>query len=130
MPATPPHTAKELWRRPAAGGYSEIAVSGDGVVTMELRSGVDFVVALDPSSGRELWSARVGTLVGIGPHLLLLGQTSGDLRIVRASPAGFTETFRTRVFTPEVTSVTGPSFVDGRLYVRNIKEMAAFELGG
>ena len=50
------------------------------------------------------------------------------LTTVRASPAGFAEIFRTRVFTPDVTSVTGPSFVDGRLYLRNLREVAAFAL--
>jgi hypothetical protein len=31
-----------------------------------------------------------------------------------------------RVFTPDVMSVTGPSFAAGRLFVRNVREMAAF----
>ena len=61
--------------------------------------------------------------------MFLLGQTSGDLRIVGASPAGYTESFRTRNLTPDVTSVTGPSYAGGRLYARNIREIVAFELG-
>jgi hypothetical protein len=30
------------------------------------------------------------------------------------------------VLKPEVMSVTGPSFAGGRLFIRNIREMAAF----
>src|SRR6185295_18084831 len=51
----------ELWRVPVAGGYSEIAVAGDTAVTMELRSGADFVVARDAGTGRERWAVRLGT---------------------------------------------------------------------
>src|SRR5262245_12091122 len=58
-PASAP-VLKELWRRPAAGGYSEIAVAGGTAVTMELRNGIDFVVALDAATGRERWAVRVG----------------------------------------------------------------------
>jgi hypothetical protein len=50
------------------------------------------------------------------------------LRIVRASPAGYEELSRMRVFTPEVMSVTGPSFAGGRLFVRNVREMGAFRM--
>jgi hypothetical protein len=32
------------------------------------------------------------------------------------------------VFAPDVVSVTGPSIAEGRLFVRNIKEIAAFAL--
>jgi hypothetical protein len=60
--------------------------------------------------------------------LLVLSQTTGDLRIVRAVPEGYGERTRTRVFTPDVVSVTGPSIADGRLFVRNSKEIAAFTM--
>lgn len=90
------------------------------------------LVCLDAATAEIKWRERTGegTLVALGPHLLLLGQTSGELRLVRMSPDGYSESFRTRVFTPDVTSVTGPTFVGGRLYLRNLREMAAFTLGG
>jgi hypothetical protein len=66
-----------------------------------------------------------GTLMGVGANLAFLGQTSGEPRILRASPAGYEEPSRMRVLTPDVTSVTGPSFAGGRLFVRNVREMAA-----
>ena len=52
--------AEVLWRRPVAGGYSEVAIHGGRAFTMELRDGADFIVALDAATGREHWSVRVG----------------------------------------------------------------------
>lgn len=51
---------KVLWRRPVGGGYSEVAVHGNRAFTMELHDGIDYVSALDATSGRELWKVRVG----------------------------------------------------------------------
>jgi outer membrane protein assembly factor BamB len=59
MPAAP-RGVKQMWRRPAAGGYSEVAVAGDRVYTMEMRDGVDFVVAMDARTGSEQWRATIG----------------------------------------------------------------------
>ena len=99
-----PTGAKELWRRPVKGGYSEIAVAGGRAVTMELRDGQDFVVALDAATGREQWSVRVaptykghdgsddgpiatpsidgGDVFAVGPrgHLVALEATTGKER--------------------------------------------------
>jgi hypothetical protein len=76
------------------------------------------------------WRERIGagTLAAAGTQLFVLHEMTGDLRIIDASPAGYRETTRVRVFTPNVRSVTGPSIANGRLYIRNPKEMAAFEL--
>ena len=52
--------AEVLWRRPVAGGYSEIAVAGGRAYTLELRDGVDHIVALDAGTGRLVWSVRIG----------------------------------------------------------------------
>jgi outer membrane protein assembly factor BamB len=48
-----------VWRRPVAGGYSEIVVAGDRAFTMELRDGADLVVAVDAATGREHWRVHV-----------------------------------------------------------------------
>lgn len=86
------------------------------------------LVCLNADTGEVRWRERTGegTVIGSGEHLLLLSQTTGDLRVVRASPEGYTERSRARVFAPDVVSVTGPSIAEGRLFVRNIKEIAAF----
>ena len=86
------------------------------------------LVCADADTGQIRWRERIGegTLAGAGPHLVVLGQSSGDLRLVRATPSGYAEVSRTRVFTPDVRSVTGPSLVENRIYLRNLREIAAF----
>jgi hypothetical protein len=71
-----------------------------------------------------------GTLVGIGEHLLVLNRGSGNLHLVKASPAGFSEVFQTAVFTPGATSITGPSTAGNRIFLRNVEEIAAFAFEG
>lgn len=56
-----PRPSDALWRRPIAGGYSEVAVGGGRAYTMELHDGTDFIVALDAGTGREQWRVRVGS---------------------------------------------------------------------
>jgi outer membrane protein assembly factor BamB len=56
----PARTAKPLWQRKSQGGYSEVAVAGARVVTMDLRGGTDYVVALDAETGKDLWATPVG----------------------------------------------------------------------
>ena len=58
--ASPPRSAKNLWRRPSQGGYSELAIAGSRIVTMDLRDGADYVVALDAETGKDLWATRLG----------------------------------------------------------------------
>ena len=55
-----PKGFKELWRKPAAGGYSEVISAGDRAFTLDMRDGADFAVAIDGRSGRELWRTRIG----------------------------------------------------------------------
>jgi outer membrane protein assembly factor BamB len=61
--ATPtrPRAFRELWRRKTAGGYSEIVVDRRVAYTMELVDGTDFVVALDPATGRDRWRVAIGS---------------------------------------------------------------------
>jgi outer membrane protein assembly factor BamB len=49
-----------VWRRPVAGGYSEIVVANGRAFTLELRDGIDNLVALDAGTGLEQWSVRIG----------------------------------------------------------------------
>jgi outer membrane protein assembly factor BamB len=121
-------SAAEVWRSPRLRGFNGPTIYRDGLL---FGFAGPQLVCLDSATGDVRWREKTGegTLVGIGPQMFLLGQTSGELRIIEASPTGYTESFRTRVFTSEVRSVTGPSFVEGRLYARNLKEIVAFELG-
>jgi outer membrane protein assembly factor BamB len=119
--------ATEAWRSPRVRAYNGPAIYRDGL--LYTFTGPQ-LLCVDAATGDVKWQQRVGagTLMGMGPNLAVLGQTSGEMRIVRVSPAGYQEVSRMRVFTPEVTSVTGPSFAGGRLFVRNVREMAAFAI--
>jgi hypothetical protein len=58
----------------------------------------------------------------------VLSADSGDLQIAPISASGFKASHRSRVLEPGVTAVTGPSFANGRVYVRNLKEIVALRL--
>jgi outer membrane protein assembly factor BamB len=47
---------KVLWKVPLGSGYSSFAVVGDRAYTTAKRGGRDFVVCLDVTSGKEVWS--------------------------------------------------------------------------
>ena len=177
-----PKRLRELWRHRSAGGYSEVVSDGSRAFTMELKDGVDYVVAFDAQSGRERWRTRVaetyrghdgshdgpistptiaggdlfafgptghlvaldaatgrerwrhrtydGSLVRLGDHLLLLGRGSGELRVIRASPDGYSELMKSTVFTPGATSITGPSVAGDRIFLRNVEEIVALQIEG
>ena len=69
-----------------------------------------------------------GTVIAVGNQLLFLSQDSGELQIADVSPDAFAGQPRVRVLTPGVRAVTGPSFADGRLFVRNLKEIVAIQV--
>ena len=99
-----PKRMRELWRRPAAGGYSEVAADAGRAFTLEMKDGVDYAVALDAQTGREQWRARIsetyrghdgshdgpistptlagGELFALGPHghLVALDAATGKER--------------------------------------------------
>jgi outer membrane protein assembly factor BamB len=56
---SPARSAKALWQRTSQGGYSELAIAGQRIITMDLRAGVDHVVALDAATGKDVWAAAV-----------------------------------------------------------------------
>ena len=117
--------AKELWRSTFPRAANGPTIYREGFL---YGFAGPMLVCLNADTGEVRWRERTGegTLIGSGDHLLVLGLTTGDLRIVRATPEGYSERTRARVFAPDVVSVTGPSLADGRLFVRNIKEIAAF----
>ena len=71
-----------------------------------------------------------GALIGVGANLFVLGRSSGDLHVVAASPAAYTEITRTTVLTPGATSMTGPTVTGNRVFVRNSEEIVALTIEG
>ena len=66
----------------------------------------------------------------MGSNLFVLSRASGELTVVEASPAGFTQVATTPVFTPGSASYTGPSVVGNRIYLRNVEEIVALAIEG
>jgi outer membrane protein assembly factor BamB len=120
-------SATEVWRTARFRGAVGPMIHYDGFLYG--FSGPQ-LICVDAGTGEIQWRERLesGTLAGAGGQLFVLGERTGDLRVVQASPERYRESSRQRVFTPDVTSLTGPSIANGRLYVRNTREIAAFEL--
>ncbi len=80
------------------------------------------------ATGELLWSQRGfgrGSLIAAGGMLYVLGE-SGTLALVEATPAGYREKGRFPALSGR--SWTAPALAGGRLYLRNLKEMACIDL--
>jgi len=83
---------------------------------------------LSAASGELRWSQRGfgrGSLIAAGGMLYVLGE-SGTLALVEATPAGYVE--RGRFPALDGRSWTAPALAGGRLYLRNLEEMALIDL--
>lgn len=80
--------ATEVWRSPRVRAYNGPAIYRDGLLYTFTGPRL---LCVDAATGDVKWQERIGagTLMGMGANLAVLGQTSGELRIVRASPAGY-----------------------------------------
>jgi len=89
-----------------------------------------FLICMDAQTQQVMWRERTGaaTLIGVGDEVVVLGDGSGELQIASTSPDGIVVRHRARVLEPGIRSVTGPSFADGRLYVRNLREIVAVRM--
>lgn len=56
---------KKLWSFTNAGqGYSSFAVAGGKVFTLGTRDGSEILLALEAANGAELWTAKLGSILG------------------------------------------------------------------
>jgi outer membrane protein assembly factor BamB len=86
--------------------------------------------SLRVADGGENWKARGfghGSLIFADGRLIVLGER-GKLSLVEATPEAFREIASTQLFSAKAW--TPPSLADGRLYVRNEREMMALDLSG
>ncbi|MBW2277582.1 MAG: hypothetical protein JRF63_08835, partial [Deltaproteobacteria bacterium] len=80
------------------------------------------------TDGEENWASRGfghGSLFYADGQLIVLGER-GNLALITASPDGFEENATTQLFSAKAWTV--PTLSDGRLYVRNEREMLAVDL--
>ena len=88
-----------------------------------------FLTCLDAETGEAVWKSRPpgrGTLIAVDDHLVILAAT-GEMVVAEASPEGYREKTRTAVL--DEGYLTSPSFASGRVYVRNLSQMAAVTIG-
>jgi outer membrane protein assembly factor BamB len=122
-------TARELWRSPRIRNAQGPTIYKDGHL-YGFAGGM--LVCLEAATGDVKWRHRTyeGALVRFGDNLLFLGRGSGELNLLRASPEGYSEMMKTRVFTPGATSITGPSVAGRRIFLRNVEEIVALQIEG
>jgi outer membrane protein assembly factor BamB len=121
--------AREAWTTPRLKNSLSPTVFQEGHL-YGFNSG--HLVCLDAATGEVVWRERVyaGSLILVDGHLLILGAESGELRVGRATPQGYQERLKAPVFNAGATSVTGPSFAGGRVFLRNVEELVALEIIG
>lgn len=118
---------RELWRKPAFKTTYSPAVYRQGYLYGMNGS---FLTCLDVETGAPRWRERIynASLLLAGGYLAVIGEQSGDFRLVEATPEGFRQRLKARVFTPGALSMTGPMFVGGRFLLRNGEEMVLLEI--
>lgn len=83
---------------------------------------------IQASTGEEKWGERSfgkGSLLYADGHLYVLSER-GLLLLVEATPDGYRELGRTQALTGKTWTM--PSLADGRLFVRNERELIAFKI--
>ncbi|MDX1389025.1 MAG: PQQ-binding-like beta-propeller repeat protein, partial [Acidobacteriota bacterium] len=113
---------KELYRSNALGNNYAPPVYHDGHIYGYRGKILTCVKAED---GARVWRSREpggDGLILVDDHLVIFGGL-GNVVVAAASPEGYQEYARFKAL--DGSSLTWPSFADGRVFVRNVQEMAA-----
>jgi outer membrane protein assembly factor BamB len=118
-------SVREVWRNTRMKNRFASAVLHDGVIY-----GLDesILAAVDAATGEVKWKAGrygYGQLLLAGDHLIVLTE-DGELALVRATPDKHDERARFPVLNGKTWNP--PALADGVLLIRNLAEMAAFDL--
>ena len=117
--------ARELWRTNRMKNKFSSSVVHEGYLY-----GLDesILACLDVETGELVWKAGrygYGQLLLANGYLVVLTER-GDVVLVRATPDGHEELARFAAISGKTWNT--PTLADGRLYVRNTTEMAAFDI--
>jgi outer membrane protein assembly factor BamB len=118
-------SVRELWRNNRMKNRFSGSVLRDGVI-YGLDEGI--LAALDAETGEIKWKGGrygYGQVLLAGNNLIVLTE-DGDLALVRATPDRHEEVTRFHVLDGKTWNV--PAIAGGYLLVRNLAEMAAFDL--
>ena len=116
---------REVWRNIVMKNQFTSSVLHDGFIY-----GLDesILACIDPATGERKWKGGrygYGQVMLASGHLIVLTE-DGDLALVRATPESHQEIVRFPVLDGKTWN--HPAMADGYLLVRNLKEMAAFDL--
>jgi outer membrane protein assembly factor BamB len=116
---------REVWRNNRMKNQFTSSVLHDGFIY-----GLDesILACLDANTGALKWKGGrygYGQIALASGHIIVLTE-DGDLALVRATPEKHDELARFSVLDGKTWN--HPAFSDGRLLIRNLKEMAAFDL--
>ena len=85
----------------------------------------NFLTCVDAATGETVWKSRPpgrGNLVLVDGHLVILIR-SGEIVVAEATPEEYREVSRVKAL--DRGYFTRPSFADGKVYVRNLKDISA-----
>jgi len=92
---------------------------------------MSFLSCIEAATGKLVWRSRPPggqSLIEVGGHMVLVGR-GGALVTAALDPEGYRETGRIEALEPHRV-YTPPSYADGRLYVRDLRYLAAIDLVG
>jgi len=118
-------TVREVWRNIRMKNRQSSSVLRDGFI-YGLDEGI--LACIDASTGELKWKGGRyghGQLLLAGEHLIVITE-EGELVLVAATPAKLQEVARVSAIDGETWNV--PAIADGILLVRNMRQMAAFDL--
>ena len=113
---------EEVWRSKALRGTYATPVPYQGYL---YGFSGRFLTCVDAATGETVWKSRPpggGHLVLVDGHLVILAP-SGELVVAEATPEGYRE--KARVQALDRGYYTRPSFAGGRVYLRNLTDIAA-----
>lgn len=117
--------AEQIWKnRQLKGGYSCPIAYGDHVYGLD--NGI--MVCLNLKDGKRLWKGGrygAGQMLLTGDLLVVLSE-QGELALVEATPEKYNELGRFQAI--EGRTWNNPTLRDGRIFIRNHLEMAAYDL--
>lgn len=110
-----------VWDSPKLSSYTGNAVLIDGHLYTVTKAGL--LKCVDWATGADRWSQRgfgtYGALIAADNKLFIQSSTDGQLVVVAADPARYTELRRFQPFTGKGETFTAPSLARGRLYCRS-----------
>lgn len=120
-------SATPLWRSTDLQAFVSLPVFHAGHL---FGFGGDDLACVELKTGKTAWKKKLyaGSQILVDGHLVVLSTSSGLLRVVEATPAGFREKARLELFQRGAQALAPPSYAGRRIFVRNEEEVAAVDV--